>query len=133
MMTKNNEKQRTVARKLSGGDHKMRKILIVGVLAFALVATIGLVSAGYGSGDGTCDGDCDGAGSEFVDEDGDGICDNFVDEDGDGINDNCGGTGLGAHNRYRNGGGYGPGDGKGNKGNGPKDGTGYGPGNCCDN
>jgi len=128
-MTKNNEKQRTVARNLSGGDHKMRKILIVGVLAFALVATIGLVSAGYGSGDGTCDG----AGSEFVDEDGDGVCDNFVDEDGDGINDNCGGTGLGAHNRYRNGGGYGPGDGTGNKGNGPKDGTGYGPGNCCDN
>ena len=116
---KNTEKQRTVARNLSGGDHKMRKILIVGVLAFALVATIGLVSAGYGPG--------------FIDEDGNGICDNFVDEDGDGINDNCGGTGLGVHNRYRNGGGYGPGDGTGNSGNGPKDGTGYGPGNCCDN
>jgi len=104
----------------------MRKILIVGVLAFALVATIGLVSAGYGSSD--------GYGPEFIDEDGNDICDNFVDEDGDGINDNCGGTGLGVHNRYRNGGGgYGPGDGTGNSGNGPKDGTGYGPGNCCDN
>jgi len=124
-MKRTTKKQRTVARNLSGGDHKMRKILIVGILAFALVATIGLVSAGYGSGDG------DGTG--FIDEDGDGICDNFVDEDGDGINDNCDGTGLGTHNRYRNGGGYGPGDGKDNKGNGPKDGTGYGPGNCCDN
>jgi hypothetical protein len=125
MRTRTTKKQRTVARNLSGGDHKMRKILIAGVLAFALVATIGLVSAGYGSGDG------DGPG--FIDENDDGICDNFADEDGDGINDNCDGTGLGAHNRYRNGGGYGPGDGKGNKGNGPKDGTGYGPGNCCDN
>ena len=104
----------------------MRKILIVGILTIALIATIGLVSAGYGSGDGTCDG----TGSKFVDENEDGVCDNFIDEDGDGINDNCGGYGM--RNGYHNGGGgYGPGDGTGNGGNGPHDGTtGYGPGNC---
>jgi len=114
-----------VACNLSGGDNEMRKILIAGILTIALITTIGLVSAGYGPGDGDEIG--------FIDEDDDGICDNFVDEDGDGINDNCGGTGLDVRNRYRNDGdGYGPGDGKGNKGNGPKDGTGYGPGNCQD-
>ncbi|MCK4348034.1 MAG: hypothetical protein KAW47_05395 [Thermoplasmatales archaeon] len=104
----------------------MRKILIVGILTIALIATIGLVSAGYGSGDGTCDG----ARSEFVDEDGDGVCDNFIDEDGDGINDNCGGYGMRNGYHHNGGGGYGPGDGTGNGGNGPHDGTGYGPGNC---
>lgn len=36
----------TVTRDLSGGDNKMRKILMVGIMAFALIATAGLVSAG---------------------------------------------------------------------------------------
>jgi len=48
----------------------------------------------------------------------------FVDENGDGINDNAMSSGN-AKNRK---GGNGPGDGTGNKGIGPKDGTGYGPG-----
>jgi len=92
-------------------------------------------------------------GPRFVDEDGDGYNDNapdhdgdgipngldpdyvnyrgeagkgFVDEDGDGINDN-------AMQRHKNRGrkirgGYGPGDGTGNQGTQPGDGTGYGPG-----
>ena len=107
MMTKNNEKQRTVTHNLSGGDNKMRKILIIGIITIALITAIGLVSAGYGSGDGTCDGGCSGSGSEFVDEDGDGVCDNFIDKDGDGVNNNCDGTGNGMHKRYRNGGGTG--------------------------
>ena len=49
----------------------------------------------------------------------------FVDADGDGINDNLqkGQAGKGKKGK----GGYGPGDGTGNKGSGPKDGTGKGP------
>ena len=46
---------------------------------------------------------------------------NFVDADGDGICD-LQGTRAG----QKRGAGYGPGDGTGSKGNGPKDGTGYG-------
>ena len=118
-----------VARNLSGGDNKMRKILIVGILTIALITTIGLVSAGYGLGDGT-------AGSKFVDEDGDGICDNWVDEDDDGMNDNQPMDGSGNQHKYGNeqrlGKRYGPSDGTGNSGNGPHDGTGCGPGNCQD-
>jgi hypothetical protein len=58
-----------------------------------------------------------GAGANFVDADGDGICDNFQ-------------TGQGAGRRAQAGkrGGYGPGDGTGRQGIGPRDGTGYGPG-----
>ncbi len=63
----------------------------------------------------------------------------FVDEDGDGINDNAvkpeDGTGLKTMTKKGNmdkssGNKYGPGDGTGNDGIGPKDGTGYGPGDC---
>jgi len=52
---------------------------------------------------------------------------NFVDADGDGICDNR------AARANRRGRGYGPGDGTGNQGVGPRDGSGYGPGsgaNC---
>jgi hypothetical protein len=52
---------------------------------------------------------------------------NFVDNDGDGICDNCTGTGQGARVGARQGrGGHGPGDGTGNQGVGPQDGSGYG-------
>ena len=96
---------------------------VIGLVAF--IATIGLVTASYGSGNGTCDQ------QSFVDEDGDGVCDNWVDVDEDGINDNC--LHECAGNQYRRGSqqgkGYGPGDGIGHKGMGPRDGTGFGPGN----
>lgn len=98
-------------------------IALIGLVA--LIATIGLVTANYGSGNGACDQ------QSFVDENGDGVCDNWVDADDDGINDNCGNDGPGNHYRYgsQEGKGYGPGDGTGHKGMGPRDGTGYGPGN----
>ncbi len=125
-----------VPHNLPGGDKKMRKILIVGILTIALITTIGLVSAGYGPGDRTCDGNFNGAESGFVDEDDDGVCDNWVDEDDDGINDNRPMDRSGNQHKYGNGQGlgkrYGPGDGTGHGGNGPHDGTGYGPGNCQD-
>ena len=98
---------------LSGGDNEMRKILIIGILAIALITAIGLVNAGYGPND----GDCDGSGPGFIDEDGDGVCDNWVDEDNDGMNDNCPMDGSG--NQYK----YGHGQGLGKR---------YGPGNCQD-
>ena len=102
----------------------MRKYLFVTIGIVALIAAIGLVTAGYGSGDRECDQ------QSFVDEDGDGVCDNWVDVDDDGINDNCGGSGR----LYKNGGGQGkrcgPGDGTGNNGFGPRDGSGFGLGNC---
>lgn len=98
-------------------------IAIIGLVA--LIATIGLAAAGYGPGNNTGDQ------QSFVDEDGDGVCDNWVDADGDGVNDNC--LQDGSANQYRYGSqqrnGYGPGDGTGHKGMGPRDGTGYGPGN----
>jgi hypothetical protein len=58
---------------------------------------------------------------------------NFVDSDGDGICDNCTGTGQGTQaRRGKSGtggkGGYGPGNGTGNQGVGPRDGSGFGPG-----
>jgi hypothetical protein len=77
----------------------------------------------------------------FVDEDGDGINDNAQDWDGDGIPNGQDPDfekpqdGSGQQNQYRHGnrtqtskGGFGPGDGSGKSGNGPKDGTGFGPG-----
>ena len=96
---------------------------IIGLVAF--IATIGLVTASYGSGNGTCDQ------QSFVDEDGDGVCDNWVDEDGDGVNDNCLEDGTGNQYRYRGqqSKGYGLGDGTGHKGFGLCGGMGYGPGN----
>ncbi len=58
-----------------------------------------------------------GAGPNFVDANGDGICDNFQS-----------GTRPARAGGARRGGGYGPGDGTGNRGIGPRDGTGFGPG-----
>jgi hypothetical protein len=78
-------------------------------------------------------------GHGFVDLNGDGINDYALDSDGDGI-PNCQDPDYvrpldGSGQKFMNGrmakfgrGGYGPGDGTGNKGIGPKDGTGYGPG-----
>ncbi|HJS58071.1 MAG TPA: hypothetical protein VKA01_08210 [Vicinamibacteria bacterium] len=60
-------------------------------------------------------------GPNFVDNDGDGICDRYQDRSQ---------TRAGKGRRR---GGYGPADGTGNQGVGPRDGTGYGPGpgtNC---
>jgi hypothetical protein len=51
----------------------------------------------------------------------------FVDADGDGVCDNCGGSPKGQGQKVRKGG-YGPGDGTGNRGVGPRDGSGYGRG-----
>ena len=56
-------------------------------------------------------------GPNFVDANGDGICDHFQ-----------AGTRPGRSGAGRRGGGYGPGDGTGNRGLGPRDGTGFGPG-----
>jgi hypothetical protein len=67
---------------------KMRKYVLILIGVVAILATIGLVTAGYGSGDRECDQ------QSFVDEDGDGVCDNWVDSDGDGVNDNCEGSGY---------------------------------------
>jgi hypothetical protein len=60
------------------------------------------------------------AGPNFVDNDGDGICDRYQERSQ---------TRAGKSGRR----GYGPGDGTGNQGVGPRDGSGYGPGpgtNC---
>lgn len=103
----------------------MRKYVIAILGLVALIATIGLVTAGYGPGNGECKREL------FIDEDGDGVCDNWEDVDGDGVNDNC--LMDGSVNQYRFGGEqakrYGPGYGFGHSGNGPRDGTGFGPGN----
>lgn len=103
----------------------MKKYIIALIGFVALIATIGLVTASYGSGNGTRDQ------QSFVDDDGDGVCDNWVDIDGDGLNDNCLMDGTG--NQYRNGSSqgknYGSGDGKGHYGSCHCDRTGNGPGN----
>lgn len=57
------------------------------------------------------------------------VCTNFVDANGDGICDLYQAGGNGANRGQRAGKGYGPGNGTGNMGAGPKDGSGYGPGN----
>ena len=58
----------------------------------------------------------------------------FVDANADGVCDNCTGTPPGQGQKVRKGkGGYGPGNGTGNQGVGPRDGSGYrrgGGGNC---
>lgn len=101
----------------------MKKI-IAGILAAALVLSVGIVSAfaagpdtGRNFVDADNDGVCDLMGSNcaYVDADGDGICDNygtgagrgaggqgrsFVDADGDGI---CGNYGTGAGCGFRGG------------------------------
>lgn len=64
------------------------------------------------------------AGQYFVDADGDGICDHFqVGTPGAGMRAQRGGKR----------GGYGPGDGTGHQGIGPRDGSGYGPGAASGN
>jgi hypothetical protein len=102
----------------------MRKYLFVSIGIVAFIAAIGLVTAGYGSGNGECDQ------QSFVDDDGDGVCDNWVDVDEDGVNDNCDGSGRLYKNSGGQGKGYGPGDGTGYHGNCPRDGSGFGPGYC---
>ncbi|MBM4159978.1 MAG: hypothetical protein FJ217_02650 [Ignavibacteria bacterium] len=57
-------------------------------------------------------------GAMFIDKDGDGICDNFPARAAQNQGQRFGMKGKR----------FGPGDGTGNKGIGPKDGTGYGPG-----
>ena len=111
----------------------MRKTYLIAVFGLvALVATVGLVSAGYGPGFNDEEHQC----VNFVDADGDGVCDNWVDADGDGMNDLRPLDGTGCQYRYgageRQGSGYGPGDGSGYHEMGPRDSTGYGPetGDC---
>ena len=106
----------------------MRKYLIVLIGFVATIAIIGLVTAGYGNGDGQCDQ------QSFVDQDGDGVCDNYVDVDEDGMNDNC----EESERQYQHAGSqvkrYGLGYERGNKGIGPCDSSGFRSGNCiCNN
>jgi hypothetical protein len=97
----------------------MNKTLIVGILAVAILGTIGIGAAldqpatteednneidCCGNCYGSCDGTCTGTGE-------------------------CDGTGNQNMNGLRSGG-YGPGNGEGNCGLGPRDGTGYGCGGC---
>lgn len=63
-------------------------------------------------------GTTDSHGPRFIDNDGDGICDN---------------PRTGAKMGRNGKGGHGPGDGTGNKGIGPRDGSGYGPGSGTGN
>ncbi len=55
-----------------------------------------------------------GRGARFVDQDGDGVCDNYANRSAQKMGN------------VQKGKGYGPGNGTGNMGQGPKDGTGYG-------
>ena len=97
----------------------MRTYIIAVIGLVAILATIGLVTAGYGPGNETCDQ------QSFVDEDGDGVCDNWVDADGDGINDNRLMDGSGHQYRYGR---------QQGKGSGPGNGSGFGPRNgVCQN
>jgi len=93
----------------------MRTYVIAVIGLVAILATIGLVTAGYGSGNGPCDQE------SFIDEDGDGVCDNWVGANGDGMNDLRPMDGSGYQYRYGrqqekslcsgNGSGFGPGKG----------------------
>lgn len=77
----------------------MKKYVITVGLVVALLATFGLVNAGFGSNDGVPEGNK----ANYVDLNNDDICDNWVDEDNDGINDNCNqGTGLNKNNQNQN-------------------------------
>ena len=102
----------------------MKTYVFAAIGLVALIATIGLVTASHGSGNGSCDQ------QSFVDEDGDGVCDNWVDADGDGVNDNCLMDGVG--NQYchsaQQGNCYGTGDGIEQRGFGPREGMGFGSG-----
>jgi len=92
----------------------MKKYVIVAIGLVAIVAAVGLVSAGYGPS--AADKQC--LGDDFIDENSDGICDNFIDEDGDGMNDLRQMDGSG--HQYKRGG---------MQRLGLRDGTGFGPGN----
>ena len=105
----------------------MKKIVIAAIGLVAIMAAVGLVSAGFGPGaterpqENFVDEDDNGICDNMIDEDNDGVCDNWVDEDDDGINDNRPMDGTG--NQYRRGGG---------KGLRSQDGSGFrvGNGNC---
>ena len=88
-------------------------LAIIGITL--LIASVGLVTAGYGRNM----IERQYLGEDFVDEDGDGVCDNWVDEDGDGFNDLRPLDGTG--HQYRRGE---------RQGLGPRDGTGFGKRNC---
>jgi hypothetical protein len=97
----------------------MKRMMILGA-AGIVVLLIGSAASAQtssptrpGSATGTC------VGPNFVDADGDGVCDHYQAGQG---GQRGGGKGVGGRK------GYGPGDGTGNQGAGPKDGTGYGPG-----
>ena len=91
----------------------MKTYIIAAIGLVAIVAAVGLVSAGYGPGTGE-----ERLNKNFVDADDDGICDNWIDGNGDGMNDLQPMDGTG--HQYR----YGAGSMNG-QGNGPHDGTGY--------
>ena len=92
----------------------MKKYVLAVIGLVALVATVGLVTAGYGPGA----EEKQYLGENFIDEDEGGVCDNWVDEDGDGMNDLRPMDGTG--HQYKRGS---------MQGLGPRDGTGFGPGN----
>jgi len=101
----------------------MKKYVIAIIGLVAIVAAVGLVSAGYGPGAAErsqlnfVDEDGDGACDNMIDENNDGVCDNMIDEDGDGLPDR---PMDGSGHQYKRGG---------MQGLGPRDGTGFGPGN----
>lgn len=93
----------------------MKRILMLALLITAVTAiTASAQTAPAGPPTGTPGV---GAGANFVDANGDGICDNFQN-----------GTQAGRRAQAGKRGGYGPGDGTGRQGMGPRDGSGYGPG-----
>ncbi len=96
----------------------MKKVLFIG-LALVLVAA---ASAQAQTPPAQTGRQGTAVGPNFVDANGNGICDNF--ESGNRVANRAGRMGRG---------GFGPGNGMGNKGVGPRDGTGYGPGTgICD-
>lgn len=91
----------------------MKRILL---LALLLTAATAIAASAQTAPKGPPAG-APGMGANFVDADGDGICDYFQS-----------GTPRGRGAQAGKRGGYGPGNGTGNQGVGPRDGTGYGPG-----
>jgi hypothetical protein len=91
----------------------MKRIVLFAM--FIVIAGASLASAQTAPGAGNTA--APRVGAAFVDANGDGICDNFQ-------NGTPRRQGMQGGRR----GGYGPGDGTGNQGMGPRDGTGYGPG-----
>jgi hypothetical protein len=87
----------------------MKKYILAAIGLVALIATVGLVTASYGS----AASERHYLGEDFIDGNDDGVCDNWVDEDGDGMNDLRPLDGSGNKHRYgvglRRGSGHGPG------------------------